>query len=874
MGDATPRSFAQRRADALAWAQYRAPNYLLFIGGLVYLTLGIGCYVIGLGVLHEHVEDLKENPSLKHIGSAENARSQPAPCGLPTPDMLHLLTALGQYNGATQFLTADYPRWYGRVHGALCGLNYREWEDADDNDDDPVYNRARYTYILANLMDRHDLMPDVTKPTDNWNSAKSALDNAWCDDKEETRVYSKRQQRVYGEMRDRIARAYISAAPAFYRYKSWFEAAGNRIDANNAGPLTPDSDHGCFAGIAAAKRPFLESESSDGAADLCMNYELIKNALDKAGDADAMLRLIGEGDQKTLPDAQEMAVALLALSVIGHVDRTENNGQCFRYGDDPGRGPDAETRTAQEFCAGILGDETLAGSAKADPMGEYSTYVQAQGELQACNEAADARAEPTYTRTPYDRSSAKNNVIEVCAEMLQYGLFNQEKLFGVPDPVADFAADARPEVMGHAVAHSFIDSWWTKAVTSTRFNDPIWRLEAYMAYRLAMTTYWGMLIGSVVGYFLARAAAPLSIQILAQAGIAKDKDGVVLTLGRPKFELPLFIASIVGFVTAWWLIWIDPSTQSHYPIDTSCSDWSFDGPHSTSGVYITTWTRPRSTRFPPALLGPILGAISVMPLLLSLATFAVNVRKFRRPKRFDRSLAAFFGILIGVGLVQGAYALQSEESGRAWHDKALAGTSTTEAGERYAADCLVAVYASFWTGGVVGWARSRWALGNAKNFIKVLWIGVALLFAAMPFVQARTLIGAELFDNTVTFEGDKATDRTRHNYTMYLALPGTVLVGLLVAFLGYSTLEKTAPAPPVAAAKDELVAETVAPFLSPEVRRLMDMKVLEPMPVHDATGATGGGALASRAYGAYRITRSTARGGIGYRPMLRVSTQF
>ena len=81
-----------------------------------------------------------------------------------------------------------------------------------------------------------------------------------------------------------------------------------------------------------------------------------------------------------------------------------------------------------------------------------------------------------------------------------------------------------------------------------------------------------------------------------RSGKNATADGVVLTLGRPKFELPLFIASLVGFATAWWLIWIDPSTQSHYPIDTSCSDWSFDGPHSTSGVYITTWTRPRTER--------------------------------------------------------------------------------------------------------------------------------------------------------------------------------------------------------------------------------------------------------------------------------------
>ena len=65
-----------------------------------------------------------------------------------------------------------------------------------------------------------------------------------------------------------------------------------------------------------------------------------------------------------------------------------------------------------------------------------------------------------------------------------------------------------------------------------------------------------------------------------------------------------------------------------------------------------------------------------------------------------------------------------------------------------------------------------------------------------------------------------------------------------------------------------------APFLSPEVQRLMEMKVLQPMPVHDATGTTGSNVLSQRAFGSYKITGANGVQQTRYSPMLRVSTRF
>jgi hypothetical protein len=65
-----------------------------------------------------------------------------------------------------------------------------------------------------------------------------------------------------------------------------------------------------------------------------------------------------------------------------------------------------------------------------------------------------------------------------------------------------------------------------------------------------------------------------------------------------------------------------------------------------------------------------------------------------------------------------------------------------------------------------------------------------------------------------------------------------------------------------------------APFLSPEVKRLMEMKVLHPMPIHDATGTTGSNVLSQRAFGSYKITGANGVQQTRYSPMLRVATTF
>lgn len=879
-------------AGLQGWANYRPPNIKLLIVGLVHLALCYVCLMIGIGILNEHIDDLKHNPSVKHLGTDYPAvREAPVPCGLPTPDMMHILTALGEWNEATQFLQADYTSWHRRLDTALCGLNYEEWVQQDPDASSEKFNRARYVYMIASAMDRMDLQPDKGT-SDDFNTAKTELDTAMCDVKEKTRFYSKRQLRIHGELRERIARAYITASPAFFRYQQSFldsqTAASTKatmIDANDVeGGLTP-TEFGCLDGVPPANLPFRE-EDSDGGDDACVNHELIRDVLRRAGSVDSLQRLVGT-NVDALPDAHEMLVALMALSIIGHTDRTLNGGKCFRYGTNPAPAdPATYAKSATAFCTGIVGG-ALSGSptidAGASPMDAYGTSARLAGEAETCPNTglvSPPPAAPPYNRIAETTEGLPINdaVIAVCAESLQYGLLNQGRLFGIPDPTANFVADARPEVGGHAIAHSFIDAWWYEATRPSRFHDPIWRLEAYMAFRLAMTTYWGMLVGSVIGYFAARAVVPLFVTTFSQIGCIRTYTGETVVMIRPKFELPIFLAALGGFATAWWLIFVDPGTQSHYPITTDCSAWSSTSPQSSSGAYVTTWTRPRSTRIPPAALGPFLAAVSILPMFMFFLNIALDLRNRKKFGQYQDQFFArvgfvvFFILLVMAGLVQGAVALQSEESGRAWHDLAKGGDSTAAAVDRYCADCTVAVYTSFWTGAVVGWARTRWTLNGLADWWKYLWMVGALVLAVMPVIQARALIGEELFDDSIT---EDAAEKTRHNYLVFLFFPGVGIMIVLIVVLTFSItgvrggkgqVDEAAQIEESRRAADTN-AGAASIYLSPEVQRLMDHKVLEHMPVHDAVGhPTGIATLSERAFGAFRVP---ATGTVGYRPFLR-----
>jgi hypothetical protein len=83
-------------------------------------------------------------------------------------------------------------------------------------------------------------------------------------------------------------------------------------------------------------------------------------------------------------------------------------------------------------------------------------------------------------------------VLDACTDNLQWGLWDQARLFGIPDVIEPFQAGPR-EVTGFAVrniGHFLMDRLFKKPVKSTTTfrKVPKFLMRAWTAYRMVATT--------------------------------------------------------------------------------------------------------------------------------------------------------------------------------------------------------------------------------------------------------------------------------------------------------------------------------------------------------------------------------------------------
>ena len=65
-------------------------------------------------------------------------------------------------------------------------------------------------------------------------------------------------------------------------------------------------------------------------------------------------------------------------------------------------------------------------------------------------------------------------------------------------------------------------------------------------------------------------------------GMAQDTDGFV----RPQIGWFIWLTFGVTLLVVYWILWLDPATQSHYYISTTCEDWAGLGVQVPSGAIL------------------------------------------------------------------------------------------------------------------------------------------------------------------------------------------------------------------------------------------------------------------------------------------------
>jgi len=773
------------------WALFRQPNYWYILFNGIQIVTCLAVLVIGFVCVEEARDDLKANVAYKLMDTASTITV--TPCGIPAPDMLHLLRLQGVYEtqlGLPQLTEPDYNDWNLRVQGSLCTSD-PYWDtagnDATRNGESDTTDRQRKQHALMAIAGHKftsvaadpEIDIDVQMLNDMCNTASN-------------RTYSKRLETAFGDPLTRIARAYLAAAPAFRAYQ-----LSSTDVAFSPGTCLGNLD------------PFAYETLADGItqSSRCGNADYVNWVLQRAGSPDNSAGLAGirESTSNYAEDPLEMLYALYALSVINHIDKTDNNGACFK---------NMDTETSHAFCEGIYptrivnddgtdGGDTFAGftlPSLTDPdlvkfgtvidvnyyrMADETTSTQYRCSANTVNGHLLATSDPvTISPSPspppfasfrgaeskfaveiasgaIDAAAVRQHVIGSCAATLQYGLYDQERLFGVPDVLQPFQHDNRPDASLHFLGGWVADWYYLGPLEENflAFERPVERLELYLAYRLAGLALWGSLVAAVTGYFIGRSGVPLGGAVIAVVLSSKNARGrsstIVQPAGRSIYQdfLTMFAAG-TAIATAYYTIFVDPSAQSYYPTTPACTDYVLgaSSPHSAGGAYVTSWGKRRFKRYSETQIGLVLVAIVLVPLIYSFTKVFVQTRtKLDKAKRggmtvFDTSISFVF-LGCSITLI-GAQVWNCINTGNKWVKEAiLAPYDTTVVNDRLSRDCLAMVLISFWAGLSLAVNRASWVLRELTSKVyHIAFLGGCVLTAWLSQVSYIAILPDEYAD--------------------------------------------------------------------------------------------------------------------------------
>jgi hypothetical protein len=783
-----------RYEDAMAfkkkwhgWLYKHPPNIPLLMSNVLYLALCLTTLILTVLVLHEHANDFKRN-SLSRFRDPSTAGSinTPKPCGLPTPDGMYLLQALGAvpgagWDGAT--LEPNYQDWMNKINGALCNklIPGAGAPNTPLGDDDQCFDYGEdfveELLALGHLLDDEGVMPNSEDYADSakMSNKKDLLENRACttehDDDADDPFYSTQQYDSYGDLKARVARAYTTAMPAFSRYDKERDS--------------------CQSSAQGHQDPFHS---------LCKHACHIKSELKAAATQQPSMYRTADADN--LVPFTKQVYRLLALSLAGYYDRLYNRGECFRNG---------QTATiptplsAIEFCGEAMDESSspLSGEQGLTQAEAFDRFAESSHAVKLAHECTDADNKPPPPAPPVYRidtgnfptaeNSADNHIgRQVCAATLEYGLIEQGRLFGIPDVIDPFVVDNRVHRSAHFVAW-VVYSWLYKDLEKDgglTFADPKAKLELYIAYRLASSSIWAIMVANVAGFMMVRALVPMIVHVLKLLGVTtglKDEHGEFkpIQLMRPQVGWLVWLTMGTTLQVVYWIMWLDPATQSHYYVSTTCEDWAGLGVQVPSGAYVTTWGKRRFDRFGEHLIGILL----ILTVFVLLFQHFIG-RSFVDPEIKEAAKETKLGAVTRKGVVAGAmlafalliqlfFIIQSATSGGKWFDGAKGDDLSSRLGEVYTKDVLMSVWAAFWNAAAIGWYRQKWAVTDLKPMYQLAWSATCVGLVWMPVLQAAVLLDREL---EIAFKNGKGSADTER-LALFICIVGfTTIWTLLLAF--------------------------------------------------------------------------------------------
>jgi hypothetical protein len=702
---------AQLNSKSIARYRGSAPiNFRLILVNSLVLA---GCTYVLVTALNRYNTALSD---LDHVSKTSVIGAKP--CGMAVPNLKYLFQSLKEL-GDGAFAEDQEKQYVERARGALCGTN---------SINNAIRSALQATEIEDDCCSAYPTTDERYKSPQQLEESVKAYVCA-CTTETCTNGHG------MGDMVRRIQHAYVLAAPAFAVY----------VDSNNGGNT-----------CASPNDPF--SSASCATSDASIR-QAITGELSIAAE-NAFQILAGKSTTDApWPTTTEMLYRLIALSIIEYYDRKSNSGGCFAN-------MGASQTEAVQFCVNKLQASVgLAGASVTRPLGdpwpggcanaaEHVYYTERITNSDSCTytaatDTASAKT-PVWTQRPRKFStdyaeSGTLPVYAVCSSMLEFGLLDRKRLFGLPDPVGEYEWYAEHSGWSFTRWLAGIGYWGMfdankdkseVADKHTAYLD----LKLYVAYRYAATSAWVLAALIACGYLLAFSAVPFAKLIyvrLVRRNLTNTRTDTILLKPTGTAET---IALLTTVVVGLWVIFVDPAGATPYIVTTTCDDYAAHG-----GPYPTTSQRPRD-----GLLGLVL-------LLLGTGLFLYTVTCRRPPKRqriMPLDPFPIWPILVLILAVLIAVLLLMIRAGDTWWDREStkldgSNTKTTQDFE----DVIGAVlWVLLCLGLLMGVLNQRHMAANVVLNVPrgrpvvfaYLWVGVAFAAAIVAAVFAWPLFDCQV----------------------------------------------------------------------------------------------------------------------------------
>jgi hypothetical protein len=610
------------------------------------------------------------------------------PCGVATPSSRSLLYGLGKIGFSWNPLLVPKTEEVaaGKVSAAIC-------------ESSNVY------MAISSILDNSTMIhaADANSAPVTYNDAENDLVENLCQRRDP-------EKDIYGEIRQRIATAYVLSNPAFRRYY-------HTGCMGNNDPF-PTADGTCFYSPSV------------------LQFELYSATYDTV--------MSGYG---VLPPTGHMLYRLLALSAIAETDRRQNNNFCFG---------NTLVKNATELCQEIYGVSTGVISTSPPPAAPLNLgsevipgYEAVAHSLSACNSlyapvgAASPPPPPPFPNwnfvDPFTQGmGAVDPVIDACRNIHSFGHFDQQSAFGIPDIVHPFSW--KP-------AHwDWPGGWFYYALSyekmqgiATLENNPINALKLHNAYRLAVSGTMLILTGVCCGYWIAFGGVPLVALVLIRVGeVQSTVTGNYDTLLAPTLGLGGLIATFATLGIWAYSAIIDPwlPAARSYTIDPSCADWHKSSIHS---VFVTSDYGSGSWEFLAGYLFPVM---PIYAFVYSSACRSLGVprEEWRRQAAVVSRIPALELLLVFFQLASIlCFAAIAIEDGDLWFDKTIRKRPDSHSIAKADAQVLIedlnaAALVAILAGAACGIMRQRWPISQLGYRFHFLWFAAIVLCIVMPFL--------------------------------------------------------------------------------------------------------------------------------------------